>query len=172
MGRKDDLFFSPGKLYPVKSGAFWPERPDMKVLGLILLLLVLTGCSKPAKEGERNLKIVNLASLFGDLYAGGVMVQLVDFAGTTKDIRFDGEPYNLQIPNGPWTIHVVAFKGPKLYQGAPHCGSSGLLELEGEDTEVEIVVTSVGCTKAPPLTMLKVVPNWNRAHWNNAKWVP
>lgn len=51
----------------------------------------------------------------------------------------------VEIPNGVWHFQVVAFDNANLAIASAFCGDFGPVELKGEDTQVEILITASNC---------------------------
>jgi hypothetical protein len=139
---------------------------------ILSLLLVQFGCS-PAKQGARTLDVTSMA-VTGNAFPGGVQVRLNNpTTASIVIIDLTVAPFVVNIPDGTWNLHVVAYAGPSINQGIAACGGIENLVLTGLTPTVTLTAAPANCGVSPYLGMIALKPaKWNQAYWDNSKWAP
>jgi len=132
---------------------------------------MISGCGNSAKP--RTLKLT-LGSVVGGIdIAGGAILKLVN-SSTGEVIVMDLAiaPYTAIIPNGTWSMYLVGFTGPALWQGTTYCGETSKT-LGGTDVDITINALSATCANLPytHLIATKVIV-WDSSLWDVSPWGP
>ena len=140
----------------------------MKITILILFIMI-SGCSR--KSSERSLKVTRASLATSDL-VGGVIVKVTNTVTLTSQIyELKTAPFDLLLTDGKWTFELVGFRGPDLWKGDYHCGSSSL-DLLPTTTEIVITATS-DCAVEPFKSLIGAKKStWDEGKWDEAKWAP
>jgi hypothetical protein len=143
-----------------------------KILIILTLFFVLSGCSKTAKTRTFTF-FSGRSSLTGVDILGGAILKLVNStSGEVITMDLTTSPYTAIIPNGTWNMYIVGFVGPALWQGATYCGENSKT-LNGNDVDITINATTQTCSNSPyTLLIATKISAWDASLWDVSQWRP
>jgi len=143
-----------------------------KTLIILILFAALSGCSKNAKPRTFTL-FSGRSSLNGIEILGGAILKLVNStSGEVVTMDLTTSPYTAIIPNGTWSMYLVGFVGPSLWQGATYCGETNKT-LDGNDLDITINALATNCANSPyKLLIATKISAWDSSLWDVSPWGP
>jgi hypothetical protein len=139
-------------------------------LSFVLVLFTLLGCSKAKDKKAAHIE-VSLKSIIGATFSGGLLVKAISLS-TGEIVEYEPQdPYNVVLPFGVWSLHIVGFEGSGTW-GAPHvCGGASNFNFSEEGQKVQISVTTGACISEPYISLINSKAfMWDESKWDSASW--
>ncbi len=117
----------------------------MKLISIIIILITFTSCSGKKRGDKTNTKLVLGGLIAGQ--TGGLMLYGKNNSGGEFFARAittiaDG---NLELNNGNWSFAAIGWSGASAFTGTSRCGHIEGLDLIGDDTNINLTLSTAGC---------------------------